>query len=163
MRKREQASSAVQQPPEPMKQRRWHTQTHTKMAFPICQLPSHTVLTPTRRQGARTGADEQQVGARRGWVSVRGGRGGGGCGEILFYLQVMLSQDLLSRSSVAYWHEPMNCKCERQFFFHSRACPMEGSETQMQKGIKADYLEHPNHPVSPLLKKTVRYIRTQNL
>lgn len=84
MRKRERASSAVQQPPEPMKQRRWHTQTHTKMAFPICQLPSHTVLTPTRRQGARTGADEQQVGARRGWVSVRGGGEEAAAGRFYF-------------------------------------------------------------------------------
>lgn len=48
------------------------------------------------------------------------------------------------------------------FFFRSQACPMEGLETQMQKGIKADYLEHPNQPALPLLKKTVHTIATQN-
>lgn len=162
MKKREQASSAMQQLPEPMKQQCSHTHTHTKMAFPICQFLFHIVLTPTQQQGARTGADKQQVGSQQGCVSVRGGTGGGGCWEILFYLQVMLSQDLLSRSSVAYWHEPMNCKCELQCFFHSQACPMEGLETQMQKGIKTDYLKHPNHSVFPLLKKTVYGIFTQN-
>lgn len=104
MKQREQASSAMQQLPEPMKQQCSHTHTHTKMAFPICQFLFHIVLTPTQQQGARTGADRQQVGSQQGCVSVRGGERGGGCWEILFYLQVMLSQDLLSRSSVAYWH-----------------------------------------------------------
>lgn len=40
---------------------------------------------------------------------------------------------------------------------------MEGLETQMQKGIKTDYLEHPNHSVFPLLKKAVSNIFTQKL
>jgi len=162
VKKREQASSAMQQLPAPVKQQRPHTQPRTKMAFPVCRFPFHMALTPTQRQGAGTGADKQQVGSQQGCVSARGGEGGGGCWEILFYLQVMLSQDLLSRSSVAYWHEPMNCKCELRFFFHSQACPMEGLETRMQKGIKTDYLEHPNHSVFPLLKKTVDSIFTQN-
>lgn len=163
MKKREQASSAMQQLPEPMKQQCSHTHTHTKMAFPICQFLFHTVLTLTQQQGAETGADKQQVGSRQGCVSVREDWGRGGCWEILFYLQVMLSQDLLSRSSVAYWHEPMNCNCEPQFFFPSQACPMEGLETQMQKGIKTDYLEHPNHSVFPLLRKIVSSIFTRKL
>lgn len=40
---------------------------------------------------------------------------------------------------------------------------MEGFETQMQKGIKTDYLEHLNHSVFPLLKQTVPNIFTQKL
>lgn len=31
---------------------------------------------------------------------------------------------------------------------------MEGAEAPMQKGIKADYLEHPNHSAAPLLRET---------
>lgn len=129
-----------------------HTYAH-KDGFPYLPVSlSHSINPDT---AAGTGADKQQVGSQQGCVSVTGGWGEGGCWEILFYLQVMLSQDLLSRSSVAYWHEPMNCKCELHFFFHCQARPMEGFETQMQKGIKTDYLEHLNHSVFPLLKQTV--------
>lgn len=114
MKKRQQASSAMQQLPEPMKQQCSHTYAH-KDGFPYLPVSlSHSINPDT---AAGTGADKQQVGSQQGCVSVTGGWGEGGCWEILFYLQVMLSQDLLSRSSVAYWHEPMNCKCELQFFF----------------------------------------------
>lgn len=84
MKKREQASSAMQQLPEPMKQQCSHTHTHTKMAFPICQFLFHIVLTLTQQQGAGTGADKQQVGSQQGYVSVRGGRGKAGVGRFYF-------------------------------------------------------------------------------
>lgn len=73
MKKRQQASSAMQQLPEPMKQQCSHTYAH-KDGFPYLPVSlSHSINPDT---AAGTGADKQQVGSQQGCVSVRGGVGG---------------------------------------------------------------------------------------
>lgn len=107
MEERAPASSAMPQLPEPMSGSGAHIRAQRWLSLLVPVSLSRSV-NPTEQRGAGRAAR---------LCFLRGAGGGGGCWEILFYLQVMLSQDLLSRSSVAYWHEPMNCKRELQCFF----------------------------------------------